>query len=179
MQDSPMKIVLISGLRNIIWVQYMLQKRTFFFESGFPTLIFFSALFRRSRQIKMKLLLIIRVRFWDQLIPMFGFREQASESCPCHKLEAGGKPSTWFPPGELVELSRILVHLWLSFCWRSRYVMYFVVIIFKKKHFEFSNTIFPRNRHHLMPVVLHQCFLSISEFSNMFGFHDLLSCLVV
>ena len=31
------------------------------------------------------------------------------------KLEAGGKPSTWFPLGELVELSKLKYHAHFSF----------------------------------------------------------------
>ena len=105
-----------------------------------------------------------------------------------NKLEAGGKPSTWFPPGELVELltpkmchnaSILQKYKFKIVFYKSHHIIVLISTCFRNSVFQISNSVFQpyelfktRNRYHLISRSLHLCFWSILRFLKNFDcFH--------
>ena len=98
----------------------------------------------------------------------------------CFKVETGGKPSTWFPPGQLVELFIFVAFFFTAFlffpCHFSMQDDHFFAIFKKFRIFQFDNIILKQNfsknpmRIILGSLVIHFnidfSFFAILSFSN-------------
>ena len=65
----------------------------------------------------------------------FIFRTEKTQTSLSSKLETGGKPSTWFPPAELVELSSPKTCQNVSILWKYEFRIIFLWIIFSIIYF--------------------------------------------